>query len=106
MTKRSMPRKPHEIESLLQGKFGFSLSTGHSSDHRWYELSIPGLPIIATYVSHSKKEICRNLESKIARQLRVRKPFFRGMMDCTQGREDYYRQVQEDPFPPFNAVRF
>jgi hypothetical protein len=101
-----MPHKPQEIESLLLGKFGFSQSTEHSSDHRWYELSIPGLPIIATYVSHSKKDICRNLESKIARQLRVRTPFFRGMMDCTQDREDYYRQVREAPYPPFNKVRF
>ena len=96
-----MPRKPKEIERLLQSKFGFSPAKGHSSDHRWYELHLPDLPTILTMVSHSRKEISRGLESAIARQLRVRKQYFRGMMDCTYNREDYYRQVREDPFGPF-----
>jgi hypothetical protein len=101
----SMPRKPREIERLLQAKFGFSPAVEHSSDHRWYELRLPGLPPILTMVSHNKKEVGRRLESKIARQLRVHRPYFEGMMDCTHACEDYYRQVREDPFPPFD-VRF
>lgn len=96
-----MPRKPRQIETLLQAKFGFVPAEGHSSDHRWFELHLPGLPLILTKVSHSKKDIGPKLESKIARQLRVRKPYFDGMMECTYNREDYYRQVRESPYPPF-----
>jgi hypothetical protein len=100
-----MPYKPSKIEHALQGKFDFTLSDRHSPDHRWYELSLPGLPIIATRVSHSKKEIGPKLEGKIARQLRVPTQFFREMIDCTKNREDYYTQVREAPYPPWD-VRF
>lgn len=97
-----MPYKPGEIENALQGKFHFSPSTSHSSNHRWYELSLPGLPLIVTKVSHGKKQIGRKLESMIARQLRVRTSFLREMINCTKDREDYYSRVTEDPFPPWN----
>jgi len=97
-----MPFKPAEIEASLQGKFGFSPAEGHSSDHRWYELCLPGLQPILTMVSHGKKEIDANIEGKMARQLRVRAPFFRGMIRCTKNRDDYCRQVHEDPYPPFD----
>jgi hypothetical protein len=97
-----MPRRPHDIEAVLQTKFGFVRASAHSSDHRWYELHLPGLPIILTKVSHSREDIGPRLEGKIARQLRVRKPYFDGMIDCTNTREDYYRQVRESPFPPFD----
>jgi hypothetical protein len=97
--------KPRELEKTLQGKFDFSPAPNRSSDHRWYELTLPGLPTIATKVSHSRKEIGRNLEGKIARQLRVRKKFFQEMVACTQSQQDYYQQVRTDPYPPFD-VRF
>jgi hypothetical protein len=100
-----MPYKPSEIESRLQNKFGFSPSPNHSSDHRWYELKLPGLPKIATKVSHNKKDVGSKIESKIVRQLRVSKRFFYGMMDCYRSREDYSEQVTTNPQPPFN-VRF
>jgi len=97
-----MPRKSRELESLLLSKFGFTRAEERSSDHRWYELNLPGLPTIATKFSHSNKDIGATLEGLIARQLRVRKPFFTGMIDCTRSRQDYYQQVQQDPFPPFD----
>jgi hypothetical protein len=100
-----MPYRPRDIESVLLNKFDFSRAEGHSSDHRWFEIRLPGLPCILTKVSQGRRETTRGLESKIARQLRVRRTFFRGMMDCTNEREDYYQQVQEDPYPPFN-IRF
>jgi hypothetical protein len=99
-----MPRKPREIESTLVNKLGFSRATGHSSDHRWYELQLPGLELILTKVSHSRNDIGSKLEGMIARQCRVRRQFFEGMMDCTKTREEYYHQVREDPFPP--GMRF
>jgi hypothetical protein len=100
-----MPIKPQELEKLLTIKFGFSLAVERSPDHRWYELRLAGIPLIATKVSHSKTEIGATLEAKIARQLRVRHPYFRGMVDCTNSRQDYYRQVHEEPFPPWD-IRF
>jgi hypothetical protein len=100
-----MPYKPREIENRLQNKFGFTPAREHSSDHHWYELRLPGLPPILTKVSHQKADVGKAVESQMARQLRVRTPYFRGMMDCTRTREDYYQQVQDDPFPPFD-LRF
>ena len=99
-----MPYKPKEVERKLQDKFGFSTAEGHSSDHHWFELLLPGLPAILTKVSHNRKEIRAKLEGKIARQLRVRAGYFQGMIDCTNTREDYYRQVREDPYPPFDVL--
>jgi hypothetical protein len=99
-----MPFEPREIERLLQNKFGFSEATSRSSDHRWYELRLSGLPVILTKVSHSKGTLSPNLEGKIARQLRVRGPYFREMMNCTRSREEYYQQVQTDPYPPWDKL--
>lgn len=99
-----MPYKPKEVERKLRDKFAFSVAKEHSLDHRWVELQLPRLPAILTKVSHNRKEIGANLEGKIARQLRVRTRYFRGMIDCTNTREDYYRQVREDPYPPFDVL--
>lgn len=100
-----MPRKPREIEGCLVNKFKFKEAKTRSSDHRWFELRLDGLPVILTKVSHSREEIGSSLEGKIARQLRVKKAFFNEMMDCTKGKGEYERQVRDDPVPPFD-VRF
>ena len=101
-----MPLKTRDLESKLVQKFGFSRAKSHSDDHRWYQLDIAGCPTIATMISHGKGEELRDkLEGKIARQLWVRVSFFREMINCTKSAEDYIRQVQTDPFPPFD-VRF
>jgi hypothetical protein len=99
-----MPIKPKDLEKLLVNKFHFSPAEEHSEGHRWYELQLPGLPVILTKVSHNRKEIGKNLESMIARQLRVRKTYFQGMVSCKNNREDYYKQVEEEPFPPWNIL--
>jgi hypothetical protein len=99
-----MPYKPKEVEAKLQDKFGFSKAVTHSLDHRWYELRLPGLPPILTKISHSREPISPTIESKMARQLRVRHPFFKGMMDCNKSNDDYRRQVREDPYPPFDVI--
>jgi len=99
-----MPYKPKEVEGKLRDKFGFSPAKGHSLDHHWFELQLSGLPPILTKVSHSRREIGPKLEGMIARQLRVRTPYFRGMVDCTNSRADYYRQVREAPYPPFDVL--
>jgi len=99
-----MPYKPKEVERKLRHKFAFSPAKEHSVDHHWFELELPGLPAILTKVSHNRREIGAKLEGKIARQLRVRTPYFRGMINCTNSRSDYYRQVRDAPYPPFDVL--
>ncbi len=91
-----MPWKRRKIEGLLTGKFGFSETDHHSSDHRWYELQLPNVAVVCTKFSHSLKEIGRPLEGKIAKQLRVKTSYFREMMSCSQKRVDYYERLQKE----------
>jgi hypothetical protein len=93
-----MPRTAREIEEILQQKFGFVPAKGHASDHRWYELQLPGVRTILTKVSHGRHEVGPKLEGQMARQLRVRGPYFQGMLSCTHGRDAYYQQVRDHPF--------
>jgi len=79
--------------------------TEEENDHTWFRFEADGLPPIRTKISHNKKDIGPNLESRVYKQLRIRKPFFHELMDCTKYRDDYIKQVQEDPYPPF-SVRF
>ena len=90
-----------DVESILLDKFQFAESTTRSDSHRWVELTLPGLPVIATYFSHARQDIGDNLWGKIARQLRVRKTYLNEMIECTKSREEYYKQVKEAPFPPW-----
>lgn len=99
-----MPYKPREVEARLRDKFGFSEAATKSDDHRWFELVLPDLPPIRTKVSHSRQPISAQVEAMIARQLRVRNPFFRGMMDCHNSSADYRRQIHDDPYPPFEHI--
>lgn len=101
-----MPLKSKDLESKLIHKFGFSRAKSRSDDHRWYQLDVPGCPLIVTKISLGKgEEIKPKLEGMIARQLRVKVSFLREMIGCTKSLEDYEYQVQTDPFPPFD-VRF
>lgn len=95
-----MTYRPREVESCLQSKFGFNRD---NRDHRFYILELPNLPPIRTKVSHSRKPIPPQILSLIARQLRVRTPYFRGMINCTNNLDDYQRQITEDPYPPWDV---
>lgn len=96
-----MPKDQHEICALLQTKFGFEEEAGA---HAWFTLELPGLPSIKTHRSRSKKA-GKGLESKMARQVRVRTGFFREMIGCTKSKAEYEQKVREDPYPPWD-VRF
>lgn len=96
-----MAHKTRDIERSLTDKFGFQLDMSH---HRYLSLALPGLPTIRTRLSHGVREYGKKLESLVARQLHVRTSFFVEMIDCTRSREDYYEQVQNDPYPPFDLV--
>ena len=98
-----MPINPTDLEHILLYKFDFS-EAKQGRDHKWYELQLEGLPVIMTKISHSNNEIHTRLEGKIARQMRVRAPFFKQMISCTRSREQYYAQVRVDPYPPFDFV--
>ena len=94
--------KPDFVEDRLRRKFGFEEARNRGKKHKYYVLQISDdLPLIETFFSHDGKEIREALEGRIRRELRVRKDFFYGMMECTKSREDYYRQIREAPYPPF-----
>ncbi len=97
-----MPIKVRDFESLLQQKFGFVPAPERSTNHRWYKLQIPGLPAIYTMISHGHTELSSNLEGQIAKQLRVRKPFFNEMFSCTKSSDEYQKQITESPYPTWN----
>ena len=96
-----MAYRNRDVEETLLNKFQFAESGSRSDDHRWIELTLPGLPVIATYFSHGRQEIDRKLWGKIARQLRVRAPYLNEMIDCTKSQEEYYKQVTDAPYPPW-----
>lgn len=93
-----MTFKKKDIESKLVRKFAFRevRKTGHT----FYTLHLEGLPKLRTHASgrHSRRtSVGRPLESEIAAQVGVRVPFFRGMIDCSRSREDYYKELQDHP---------
>ncbi|HQY90532.1 hypothetical protein [Caldilinea sp.] len=95
-----MPIKAKKLEQTLIGKLGFSPAPARSPDHKWYQLEIPGSPIIATKISHGEKEISAKLEGMIARQLRVKRAFLIELVSCTKSSEEYRDQVTANPYPP------
>ena len=97
-----MPYRNRDVEETLLNKFRFVESQNRSANHRWVELALPGLPLIATYFSHGRQEIDPKLWGKIARQLRVRATYLTEMIECTKSREQYYQQVRVAPHPPWS----
>lgn len=95
-----MPYKPRQVKAKLTAKLGMTVS---NKDHTWLELRLNGLPPIRTKLPNHKEDIGPKLESRICNQLRIRKPLFCGLMDCTKYLQDYEKQVREDPYPPFNV---
>jgi hypothetical protein len=85
--------KPHDIEERLQNKFNFQKNQEHKK-HRWWELKLPGLAPVATFFSHSNDEIGYQIETKIARQLKVNSSYLRGMVNCNHSCEDYYKRLK------------
>jgi hypothetical protein len=94
--------KAKQLEQTLTQKLGFRLAPSRSIDHKWYQLEIPGCPIIVTKLSHGEKEISTKLIGMIARQLRVKQTFLLELVVCTKSAEEYQHQVATDPYPPFD----
>ena len=97
--------KAKQLEQTLTGKLGFHSASSRAIEHKWYQLEIPGCPIIVTKLSHGEKEISAKLAGMIARQLRVKQTFLLELVACTKSAEEYQHQVTTDPYPPFD-VRF
>ncbi len=56
-----------------------------------------------TKVSHGARDIPKVLESHMARELRVPRPFFAEMMSCTKSRDEYYDALRNNPIPPWDV---
>ncbi len=96
-----MPYKPIEIAGMLTKKLGM---LSEKADHTWFRFEIDGLPPIRTKLPAHKEDIRDKLESRIYKQLRVRKLFFHELMNCTKYRADYIKQIKEEPYPPFSIL--
>src|SRR2546423_13828399 len=99
-----MPRSNREVENILLHKFAFEPAPTRGDDHRWLQLTLPGLPSIITRFSHTREDIGDPLWRKIAMQLRVCPQYLTGMISCSHSRDDYYNQVRTDPFPPLSYL--
>jgi hypothetical protein len=96
-----MPYSPRDVEGMLRIKLNMVIE---NADHKWFKLELNGLPPIHTKLPNHREDIRDQLESKIHKQLRIRKMFFRGLMDCTKNRADYEEQIRRDPYPPFDIL--
>jgi hypothetical protein len=100
-----MAVKSKTLEQILCSKLGFTKrGSKRSRDHHNFILEIQGLPLIQTKLSHSKKDIQSGIQSKIARQMRVRPNFLTEIIKCTRDQAAYINQVRTDPYPPFSVV--
>lgn len=71
-----MPRKARDVKASLTGKFGFSpAAVGRDKGHEWFL-------------------------AKIARQLRVRRGYMDGMIDCANSSDAYRTKLRENPDGP------
>lgn len=94
-----MERKARDVQKQLTKKFGFT-PTERGDRHDWFELTVAGVPKISVMFSHGERDIGDRLQNLLAQQLRVRRNYFNGMIDCTKNKDDYYRVVVEAPYPP------
>ncbi len=95
-----MTRENREVYKLLKNKFAFVDAPHKAGDHLWVELKLEGMAPILTFFSHGRQTIGDALWSRIARQLRVRTQFLAGMVECSNTREAYYKQIETDTVPP------
>jgi len=73
-------------------------------DHTWFKLELDNLPPIRTKLSFHKEDINSEIESRICKQLRIRKAFFHELMNGTKNFDDYEKQIRTDPYPPFSVL--
>ena len=96
-----MPRKARDVKSALGGKFGFSPApVGREKGHEWFALDVPGVARVLTMFSRGMPEFSDDLMATIARQLRVRRGYRDGMIDCTFSSEAYRKKLVDNPDGP------
>lgn len=91
-----------DIAQILRRKFKFEDVKGKNSEV-YLKLALPGVAPVVTHVSHPKSArttVGKVLEGKMARQLRVDTPYFKGMLQCTNSCEDYYKRLGAPPASP------
>lgn len=96
-----MPLERRRLRQELTRKFDFA--EDDSKSHIWYRRKFPGLPPVRTKVSHHDKQLSDTLCSKIAKELRVSRPFLLEMISCTKSCAEYEEHLRSDPTPPFPA---
>ena len=84
------------VEQALSGKLGMVLD--EDRDHRFYRLVVNGKFVAQTKVSTGAryKTLGHDLVKAMARQLYVPTPFFRDLISCAKGRDDYLQHLSRE----------
>ncbi len=88
-----MPRPRKTVMDSLQKK-GFALSEG---DHSYfiYHTESGKKTIVKTKVSHSGKDLSKQLISMMAKQCKLTTSEFHNLVDCPLSRTDYEKKLSE-----------
>ena len=87
-----------DVEAALSRKFNFVCI--RTKPHVQYELRLEGIQAVRTHVSHGNKaDIGDKLLGRIARELRVKTLFLKGMVSCSNSRDDYYALLKQESQP-------
>ena len=89
----ALPRR--DVERALTQKMGMEMT---QRDHRVYKLHYQGSFVAQTKVSRGSGHVTlgRELVSAMARDLQIPSRFFRGLVDCTRGLDDYLQHLRDE----------
>ena len=86
-------RKNYKVRDALLKK-GFEASETH---HKYLNFYYEGRKTsISTYISHQKKEMGKNLRSKMARQLHITAAEFDELVDCSLSHQNLIDKYLEE----------
>ena len=87
-----MPRKARDVSAGLLGK-GFRLREG---DHKFFHRHVEGKKtVVFTKISQGEREIADGLLGQMAKQVRLSKRDFLGLVDCPLSEEQYVAMLRE-----------
>jgi hypothetical protein len=84
-----------DVERALSRKLDMVLD--EDRDHRFYLLVVNGKPAVRTKVSTGSgyRTLGDDLVGAMARQLNVPIPFFRDIVSCAKGQDDYLQHLSK-----------
>lgn len=89
--------KARVLKRSLGTKFGLApITIGKDSDHEWLGVTVPGARPVAVMFSLNDADLGDVLVGLICKQLRVRRPYLNGMVQCSNSRQAYYQKLVDE----------